>query len=109
MSIYSSKVVKLDSYLENGIIKNSVTHEIIGFTAEYVKTAMELAENQDVHYTRLSNNFVEGDYEIKCYGWQTKKDGTKFDFTSLLGYFNYKLRFLIKKPSLAPLSPTERV
>ena len=99
----------LDAYLQNGIIKDSVTHETIGFTAEYVKRAMELAENKDVHYTRISNNFVEGDKEIKFYGWQTKKDGTKFDFTSLLGYFNHQLRFLIKIPSFAPLSPTEKV
>ena len=104
-----SKVEKLNSYLQNGIIRDSITHDIIGFTPEYVEYATKLAENQDAHYTRATHNFKDGEFSISFYGLQTKKDGTKFDFISLLGFFSYKLRFLIKTPSLAPLSPTERV
>lgn len=94
-------------YLENGIIKDSVTHEEIGYTAEYIHKAIKLTENPNVHYTR-SKPYCSNTNSIVFYGLSQKKDGTLYDYISQLGWFSEKLRFLIKKPSLAPLSPTEK-
>jgi len=94
--------IKLNSYLQFGVIRDSITHEAIGFTSEYVQKAIDLSKNENVCYTRISEN------DIKFYGWDYKKDGTRFNFTSILGFFHKKLNFLIKNRSLSPLSPTEK-
>ena len=103
------KSVKLNSYLEFGVIRDCITHEAIGFTAEYVQKAIELSNNKNVCYTRMNIYKNKGDNDISFYGWGIKKDGTKFNFTSILGFFHEKLNFLINNRGLSPLSPTEKI
>ena len=102
------KSIKLNSYLQFGVIRDCITHESIGFTAEYIKKAIKLSENENVCYTRMNTYDNKGDNNISFYGWDYKKDGTRYDLTSILGFFNEKLRFLIKNKCLSPLSPTEK-
>ena len=107
MSHWSTKIETTNCYVENGVIKNALTHEEIGYTAEYIQKAIQLSENPNVSYTRGFDTKGNSP-KISFYGFGQKKDGTFWDYVSELGYFSYKLRFLIKKPSLAPLSPTEK-
>ena len=107
MSHWSTKIATKNIYVENGIILDSETHEEIGYTAEYIQKAIELTENKNVRYTRISND-CSNRKSIKFYGFGQKKDGSFWDHISQLGWFSGKLMFLIKNKSHSPLSPTER-
>ena len=90
-------------YVENGEIKmmlpdSSVT---IGFTADYVESAIALINNPDVAYTRIENHWYGDGKSAKFYGRDSQ------GFNKLLGWVNYQFKFMFKK-NQSPLSPTEK-
>lgn len=89
-------------YVENGEIKmmmpnSSVT---IGFTAEYIQSAIELINNNEVAYTRIENDWYGHGKSVKFYKRDTK------GISNIMGWINNQLNFMFKRIH-SPLSPTE--
>jgi hypothetical protein len=90
-------------YVENGEIKmmlpnSSVT---IGFTADYVESAIQLINNPDVADTRIQNDWYGDGKAVKFYGRDSR------GISNLLGWINYQFKFMFKQTQ-SPLSPTEK-
>ena len=90
-------------YVENGEIKmlmsdSSIT---IGFTANYIESAISLINNSEVAYTRTENDWYGNGKSAKFYSRDLN------GISHLLGWINYQLKFMFKKTQ-SPLSPTEK-
>ena len=90
-------------YIENGEIKmmmpnSSVT---IGFTADYIKSSIQLINDDSVVYTRIENDWYGEGKSVKFYGRDSK------GFSILKGWINNQLNFMFKNGFYSPLSPTE--
>jgi hypothetical protein len=90
-------------YVENGEIKLPMEnqHVTIGYTAEYIKYATELINNNDVAYTRIENDWYGDGKQVKFYGRDSR------GISKLMGWIDNKLNFMFKKGVYSPLSPTE--
>ena len=90
-------------YVENGVIKMMMPNSsiTIGYTAEYIKCAIELINNNDVAYTRIENDWYGDGKQVKFYGKDSK------GFSKIMGWIDNKLNFMFKKGVYSPLSPTE--
>lgn len=89
-------------YVENGVIKMMMSNSsvAIGYTAEYIESAIELINNNDVAYTRIENDWYGDGKQVKFYGRDSK------GFSKIMGWIDNKLNFMFKR-NQSPLSPTE--
>jgi hypothetical protein len=90
-------------YVENGEIKMKTSNSsvTIGFTAEYVNSAIQLINNPDVAYTRIENDWYGDGKSVKFYARNS------MGMSKLIGWVNYQLNFMFKQTQ-SPLSPTEK-
>jgi len=92
-------------YIENGEIKMKMPNGsiIIGFTAEYIKSAIKLINDDSIAYTRIENDWYGDGKSVKFYSRDSR------GINNLKGWINNQLNFLINNRSLSPLSSTEKI
>ena len=91
-------------YIENGEIKMLMPDSsvIIGFTAEYIKSAIKLINDDSIAYTRIENDWYGDGKAVKFYSRDLR------GISKLKGWINNQLNFMFKNGVHSPLSPTEK-
>jgi hypothetical protein len=91
-------------YIENGEIKMKMPNAsiIIGFTADYIKSAIKLINDDSIAYTRIDNDWYGDGKSVKFYSRDLS------GISNLKGWINNQLNFMFKKGFYSPLSPTEK-
>lgn len=97
-SAYNGTVTNFAAYLQFGTISTQSTHEIIGFTADYVRTVIGYITAPNYLYARQKNGY------ISIYG----KDDTSPTGVCLIGGLPNELEYLLAAfGKTGQLSPTE--